>query len=274
MAVATKFFDWSTLTPGAPYDGPSPALDSLGDYLEARWGGHSLGTYSVRPIRKGQKWSTHAFGAARDWRWAEYNGAPEGVSFVSPNAMADEVIPFLVNNSAELGIQAIHVGEITDPDPGDPGDGDGVRPGSWRADRPGTARDGVWIEWNTGYGGWIHIEIHPDHWSDGRPVEQKLSAAQAPPEEKPAEGHPWQRFVDEHPKPLLRVGSRGPHVRFIQEVMRAYGQDVAVDGRFGPQTHAAVVDVQKFWGLAVDGRVGNKQTWPVFNLLAWLKIRG
>lgn len=272
MAVATKFSNWSNRTPGAPFDRPSPNLTSLLEYLEDRWGGHSLGIYGVRKIRGGSAWSTHAFGAALDWRWQAYSGAPSGVEFVSSNTMADEVIPFLVDNSAELGIQAIHVGNIVDPDPQDADQNDGVRAGSWRADRPGTANDGVWLEWSTGYGGWIHIEVHPDAWSDGRPVEEKLGAqAPAPTPAQPAE-HDWVTKAYTNPKPVLRVGSQGVWVRWIQEIMRSYGMPIAVDGKFGTQTKAGVEDVQKFWGLAVDGVVGNQQTWPIFNLLAVLKV--
>ena len=47
----------------------------------------------------------------------------------------------------------------------------------------------------------------------------------------------------------------------MQQLLRARGDAIAVDGIFGPQTEAAVKGFQQGHGLPVDGVVG-PQTWP------------
>lgn len=54
---------------------------------------------------------------------------------------------------------------------------------------------------------------------------------------------------------VLRIGATGPAVRRLQEAL-----DVAVDGRFGPETDRAVRVFQADQGLTVDGVVG-RLTW-------------
>ncbi|HAA27794.1 MAG TPA: hypothetical protein DCE56_09160 [Cyanobacteria bacterium UBA8553] len=62
--------------------------------------------------------------------------------------------------------------------------------------------------------------------------------------------------------PLLKTGTNGEAVRFLQEVLkRRYGYNIAIDAIFGPNTAAAVKDFQaKHPPLVVDGEVG-KNTW-------------
>jgi len=43
---------------------------------------------------------------------------------------------------------------------------------------------------------------------------------------------------------------------------------LAVGGIYGPVTIAAVNDLQRFFGLTLDGVVGPRETWPVIDLLA------
>jgi peptidoglycan hydrolase-like protein with peptidoglycan-binding domain len=62
------------------------------------------------------------------------------------------------------------------------------------------------------------------------------------------------------PWPLVRRGARDHPVRTLQQLLRARGQNIAVDGIFGPQTDAAVRAFQGSKGLAVDGIVG-PNTW-------------
>jgi peptidoglycan hydrolase-like protein with peptidoglycan-binding domain len=63
------------------------------------------------------------------------------------------------------------------------------------------------------------------------------------------------------PWPVVQSGSQDHPVRTLQHLLRAHGQNVAVDGIFGPLTEAAVKAIQTSSGLTVDGVVG-PQTWP------------
>jgi peptidoglycan hydrolase-like protein with peptidoglycan-binding domain len=56
--------------------------------------------------------------------------------------------------------------------------------------------------------------------------------------------------------PVLREGSNGEAVRFVQEIVKA----VPVDGRFGPKTKKCVMEYQRNKNIDVDGIVG-AQTW-------------
>lgn len=57
--------------------------------------------------------------------------------------------------------------------------------------------------------------------------------------------------------PVLGVGARGGAVRSLQALLKVKAsQDVAVDGVFGPGTRAAVANVQQFFGVNADGKVG------------------
>ncbi len=61
--------------------------------------------------------------------------------------------------------------------------------------------------------------------------------------------------------PTLRLGDRGEQVRRLQRRLLAHGLAPGpVDGRFGPQTLAAVKAFQRTHGLVVDGVVG-PATW-------------
>lgn len=60
--------------------------------------------------------------------------------------------------------------------------------------------------------------------------------------------------------PVVRRGARGHAVRTLQHVLRGRGQQVVVDGDFGPGTEAAVRRYQQAKGLAPDGVVGAR-TW-------------
>ncbi len=63
-------------------------------------------------------------------------------------------------------------------------------------------------------------------------------------------------------RPLVRVGSTGSAVTILQNMLLGQGNQLAVDGVFGPQTHQAVTQFQSANGLMVDGVVG-PQTWGV-----------
>lgn len=69
-------------------------------------------------------------------------------------------------------------------------------------------------------------------------------------------------------RPILKQGSTGQLVRDVQTVLRdRAGQQIAVDGQFGPATGNAVKNLQRFFGLSVDGIVG-PQTWNALDFIA------
>jgi peptidoglycan hydrolase-like protein with peptidoglycan-binding domain len=68
--------------------------------------------------------------------------------------------------------------------------------------------------------------------------------------------------------PVLRRGSRGEFVAYLQQLLIAAGHDPGpVDGIFGPRTEAAVREFQQANGLQVDGVVGI-QTWTALDPIA------
>ncbi len=63
--------------------------------------------------------------------------------------------------------------------------------------------------------------------------------------------------------PVLRRGSTGAHVAGAQGLLHVKaGQGLVVDGSFGPATEEAVRNLQRFFGLAVDGVLG-AATWKI-----------
>jgi peptidoglycan hydrolase-like protein with peptidoglycan-binding domain len=64
------------------------------------------------------------------------------------------------------------------------------------------------------------------------------------------------------PWPVVQHGDQAHPVPTLQYLLRAHGQQVTVDGQFGPRTQEAVRAVQKDHHVTVDGVVG-PQTWPV-----------
>ncbi|AGL16915.1 peptidoglycan-binding protein [Actinoplanes sp. N902-109] len=58
------------------------------------------------------------------------------------------------------------------------------------------------------------------------------------------------------PWPLTEKGDKEHPVPTVQDLLRARGHTVTVDGIFGPQTDAAVRAFQREKGLGVDGIVG------------------
>lgn len=62
------------------------------------------------------------------------------------------------------------------------------------------------------------------------------------------------------PRPLLRLGARGPSVTLLQQRLNAHGSTLSTDGIFGKGTLDAVVAFQGASQLPADGIVGAK-TW-------------
>ncbi len=63
--------------------------------------------------------------------------------------------------------------------------------------------------------------------------------------------------ISSHPHSFLRNGSSGPQVEELQQMLKAAGFDPGpLDGKFGPQTRAAVLAFQQAKSIQVDGVVG------------------
>lgn len=212
MSQASKFHSYQTgfKTPDqTPFKSASPNLKALRTYAGERWGLRDLGIYNRRPIRNGVLWSSHAYGAALD------------LGYTDRATLDAEVLPFLIGNSFELGIQRVH---------------DYQRSRYWQAGRG-------WINSSPGKGGaWIHVETHPDAWYNDQPIGQRDTATT--PHRAPA-----------YPGIAKKLGSTGEAVKLIQ---RRLG--LVDDGNFGPVTNRAVMQFQAAKGLTIDGIVG-RMTW-------------
>lgn len=155
MTLGTVYYNWQQHAPfpDPVYSRNSPNLMALKDETTRRWGLGFLGCYGVRPIRGGTAHSTHSYGGAIDLRYLEQIGRPRCLS---------ELLPWLIDNSFELHISAIHdyIGcRIWHPGRG------------WKAQSPDpTGMGQAWA-------GWLHIETLPNpFWSDATPIAGRLAA--------------------------------------------------------------------------------------------------
>lgn len=259
MTVMDKFFNWQDS--GLDFNDPrfekcQPACRTLEDFMMYVWGGQLLGCHGDRDIIGGSKPSTHAYGAAPDWRY-ENPG-------IGRQRMLDEVIPFLIDNSAELGIQAIHdyAGSRIWRPPGT--SGRGPTGTGWLKQKAGSQMGQSWALW-------LHIEIHIDDIDDGRPVVDKLGLTPGEPHEPPAWEPPpvIEPPVTEPPATggtymqwlnTIKAGASGTAVTILQGLLKSCGYSIQIDGAFGRQTDDAVRWYQGVHGLTIDGVVG-PQTW-------------
>lgn len=63
-------------------------------------------------------------------------------------------------------------------------------------------------------------------------------------------------FFEKPNNPLLRYGSRGNKVQYLQERLNKHGANLVVDGIFGAETHQAVCHFQAEYAPPADGIVG------------------
>ena len=156
-----RFYNWQhgTAADRMKFRKASPNLVAINDYLCKRWGGSNVGIYVVRNIKDGSMPSSHSFGAALDWRY--------GDSAAARGKITAEVLPWLVDNSQELGIQAIH---------------DYVGCTVWRSVRHAPQKRGWLKQPKSSQGGamgaswakWLHIETTKRGWKDGRRVDERF----------------------------------------------------------------------------------------------------
>lgn len=211
-----KFESWQTgRQPGAPFTKCSPNLQLIMEYVNERWGLTNLGCYGKRPIRGGTTWSSHAFGAAQDMSYRE---GPDR------DVIVNEVIPFLVDNAAALGIQRVH---------------DYIAKRYWQVGKGWIGRPPGFVNDH------LHVEVNSETWHWDTPIEERLKNAPKP---------EWV---------TCRLGDSGENVREVQATLKAAGyknstgkKPIVVDGEFGATTDKRVRQYQKDHGLIVDGIVG------------------
>lgn len=259
MTVATEFHNWSDhpSEDAARLQDGSPALKRIRDHHLARWGGKSLSVASLfqpRPIGKDGPPSAHA-GCAVDLRWADPGPGRQIVE--------TEMLPFYIDNSLELHIQAIH---------------DYVGCRVWRANRSGDVHGG-WKEQPLGShegnmgnpkSQWLHLEINQSGWGDDRTVEAMLGGAVVPGERLVTDlaNGVFGLFPLNPEKGTLRVGDEGDLVMYAKCVIfHKAGGAIERTARFDEPTRGRVVDVQRLFSLGESGEI-DPPTWGALDFLA------
>jgi peptidoglycan hydrolase-like protein with peptidoglycan-binding domain len=241
----------------------SPNLVRIEEFLAVRYGGRSAGIYVRRAIRGGNAPSTHAYGAALDWRWGNVGAGRRELT----REQVVAVIDWLTANALDLGIQQIHdylVSRIWKIGRG------------WEDQQPSKA-SGMGQRWAK----WLHIETHPTAWNDGSPVVSRLNpdGVASQPVVNVQDFNPFPTTTTHTPPgvtamsatvsvtvPSLAILRKGSNARTevikLQCLLRwVFNQlEVVPDGNFGSVTEQAVRNVQAWCKLTVDGVVG-RQTW-------------
>ncbi|MFB6781374.1 peptidoglycan-binding protein [Streptomyces sp. NPDC056352] len=67
---------------------------------------------------------------------------------------------------------------------------------------------------------------------------------------------------------LMKRGNNNNAVKYLQEVLRGYGYNIAVDGDFGPATESALISLQRRLRITADGIYGPQTRdaicWPLY----------
>lgn len=239
VAFETDFDNWQQHLPldDPRYNSCSPNLTQLKWELARQFHMTNNGCYAERDIRAGTLPSSHSHGAAIDENY------PDRIAALTV------IIPWLINNSKELHLQAIH-------------DYYGSR--IWRAGRTSSTADAHSAWWKaqtpnpaTGMGQqwalYFHLETNEEGWGDNTPISTRLSPD--PPTVPISGALVFTRTI--------KPGDEGADVAFVQVVIRAPGavagtKSIVADGRYGPQTVTAVKNIQKVFGLVDDGLIGPK----------------
>jgi hypothetical protein len=253
-----RAFNYQNTQPSAMGFPPqcSPSNVALQRFLML-YGGRPLGCYADRLVRGGTDISTHAYGAANDWRWGNV-----GAGFVEVGRQKGlELVEWLIADWRNIGLQQVHDyagGRIWKCERG------------WQAQRrSGTGMGQAWARW-------FHFEFHPDAWYDNRSIPHRTVRSmpfidihnvpnppfQAPPPITPEVPPVSTVSVTVSSLAVLTNGSTGPEVVKLQCLLRwVFGQlEVVPDGNFGPVTEQAVRNAQAWMRITVDGVVG-AQTW-------------
>lgn len=217
----TDFYNWQAAPAAALklFNKNSPNLVLIKGHVLGKFGGADLGMYGVRDIHGGTSYSSHAFGAAWDW---SYRGLYDNKNVQAGKDVAKLVSQYLIDNSEELGIQAIH---------------DYISCRIWRANRATDANQGWKVQAKDGngmgqaWGNWLHIEVTRNDWWLNTPIEQRFPAAPTP------EPTPPPVVVPQRPTLFLNM-PRNDLVTALQDFLRdKCSQDIGnSDGLFGLRT--------------------------------------
>lgn len=143
MAVnKTDYYNWQNATKadGLRFRSASPNMLAAKEWLIKLFGGSSVGIYNRRPVRGGDRPSSHSFGAALDWRYTNRREAQR--------AMKE-----MVAKSKEFGVQMIvdYVGcTVWTPARG------------WKKAEPN--KHGMGQDWAK----WLHIETTKTEWKNNK----------------------------------------------------------------------------------------------------------
>lgn len=213
MINKTHFTNWQTKPESQLrlFNKASANLVLIQADLIKRFGGAGNGIYGIRDIHGGTSLSSHAFGAALDW---SYRGMYDNKNVQAGRDVAKLVSQWLIDNSKELGVQAIH---------------DYINCRIWRSNRA-TDSNGGWriqAKSTTGmgqtWGNWLHIEVHEQAWAWNTPIEQRLAPVPDPVPQRP----------------VLYYGMPTSYlVGAVQQILRdKCSQDIGPDdGNFGMRT--------------------------------------
>ena len=110
--------------------------------------------------------------------------------------------------------------------------------------------------------GFDPVGLDGDFGSNTRLATEKLQKALGLNASGVADAYTWARAFDcaRPAHTLLRRGSSGQEVRYLQRLLSRNGYDLELDGAFGPVTELAVMQYQKERGLEADGIAGPR-TW-------------
>lgn len=260
MTINTTFQDWgsSGLNSRLPqFERVSPNTKAIADHLVKNLGGQIVGGHNERPISGTQKLSAHAYGAASDWRyepnWLDGTRPTE----VKRDFVLARVVPWLIDFSKELGVQAIH---------------DYVGDRIWRAGRTSSTsqahtswwkkQNGAGAQMGRSWARWLHIETTQGAFLDGEAIERRgiphFGNEVLPPTPPADQYHPAT------PLPTLRSGSTGEWPYWLIEVLKFWGWYPSQyhgdrnDSKIGARSVDGIKTMQRALGTSPDGIYGPK----------------
>lgn len=244
--IPTQFTNWQQKPESEllVFNRLSPSLALIRDYCVAQYHVADIGGYGVRTVRLGTALSSHAFGAANDLSYRGFAVGTDSVAVTKRRLGIAPMIAWLVNNSGELGVSAVH--DYLNCRIWRPNRDPSVYPDGWKQQTPDAAGMGqTWADW-------LHVEVPESRWYDTTPIASRLGAATPAPA--------W---------PSIGLGSSSPLVAALQTILRERAsQDVgASDGKWGVRTQSGWNNVVAFVPeLSRDGNCDGND----WKIVAWI----